>query len=233
TAQKTGDPVGVLDQVPGFVGEIHLDQHVTRENTTLGNGFLAALDFHNLFRWNQDLPKGRFQPCAFNPLDERFVHAFFHSGINVYHVPTLAHVCPLFPAQEQAIDDPLKTFIDNPQQEPHDRHEYKDDTCHLQGLFTRRPDNTLYFVIGVAPETQGATSRLAEPGNDARNDQAADEYAGPGKRGFAFEHRVAHNAGHNNKHRQTQLEAICITGNGFYVALRHMPACGATCAAAM
>jgi hypothetical protein len=36
-ADETGDLAGVLHQVPGFVGHFHLDQHVAREETTLGD----------------------------------------------------------------------------------------------------------------------------------------------------------------------------------------------------
>src|SRR5690606_28151829 len=156
----TGDPVCILDQVPGVVCEVHFNQHITWENTAFGNGFLTALYFNDLFRGNQNPPEGCFQPCTLYTLDERFVHAFFHTGINVDDIPTLAHVCPLFPAQQQAIDDPLKTFIDNPQQESHHDHEDKDDTRHLYGLFARRPNNTLHFVIGITPKTQSAASGL-------------------------------------------------------------------------
>src|SRR5690606_2198925 len=223
----------ILYQVPGFVGEIHLDQYVTRANASFSNGLFAALYFDDLFRRNQDTPKRGFQPFTLDALYERLMHAFFHSGINVDNIPTLAHVCPLFPAQQQAIDDPLQTFVDDPQQESHCRDEHENDARHLRGFFTRRPDHTLDFVIGVAAEAQGAAAGLAEPCDDGGKHQAAQEHADANDGGLGFEHRVADDAGHDNKHRQTQLDAICATANGFYVAIRHIPACDATCAAAM
>src|SRR5690606_17215960 len=154
-------------------------------------------------------------------------------GINVDNIPTLAHVCPLFPAKQQAIDDPLKTFVEDPQQESHCRGEQRNDARHLRRCFTGRPDHTLDFVIRVAAKASWAATGLAEPRNQGSNDQAAQKYAHANDGGLAFEHRVADDAGHDNKHRETQLDAICATANGFYVAIRHIPACDATCAAAM
>src|SRR5690554_6736271 len=232
-AQETGNPVGVLYQVPGLVGKIHLDQDIAREYASLGDGLLATLYLDDFFGRNQNTTKGGFQPCTFNTLDERFVHAFFHSGINVYDIPTLAHVCPLFPAKQQAVNGPREPFVDNPQQNADDNDEHKDNTRHLGGFFTRRPYHAFGFVVGVAPEAHGAAARFTEPGNDAGDHQPGQEHAHPGDGRLTLQHRVTHNTGDDNEHGQTHFDAVGGTGNGFYVAIRHIPACGAAIVAAM
>src|SRR5690606_16074087 len=110
-AQKARDPVGIFHQVPGFVGKVHFDQHVTGKDTAFGDGFFTAFDFHHFFGRNQYAAKGRLQPGTLYAFEERLVHAFFHARIDVDDIPTLAHVCPLSPTQQKAIDDPAQGFV--------------------------------------------------------------------------------------------------------------------------
>src|SRR5690606_38095771 len=101
-AQKTGYPIRVLYQVPGFVREVHFDQHIAWKCASLGDRLFTALDFDDFFGGNENAPEGGLESRALDTLEKSLVHAFFHSGINVYDIPTLAHVCPLFPAEQQA-----------------------------------------------------------------------------------------------------------------------------------
>src|SRR5690606_11695935 len=198
----------------GFVREVHFDQHVAWKYASLGDRLFTALDFDDFFGGNENAPEGGLESRALDTLEKSLVHAFFHSGINVYDIPTLAHVCPLFPAEQQAINDPFKSFINDPKQDAHHDDERKDDDRHLLGFLARRPPGTLDFVVGVATEAQGPPAGFAEPGDNGGNNQAAHESAYPHNCRLAFKHGIGHNAGHNNKHRQTQLDAICATGNG-------------------
>src|SRR5690606_37048616 len=93
--EEAGDAGGVLDQVPGFVGQLHLDQDVTRENAALADGLLAALDLDDLFGRHQDAAEGSLQAGTLDALDQGLVDAFFHAGIDMDHVPSLAHAAIL------------------------------------------------------------------------------------------------------------------------------------------
>src|SRR5690606_23664326 len=67
---KAGDLGGVLDQVPAVVAHDHLDQHIAREETALGDGLLAVLDFHDLFGRHQDAAELGLHAGTVNALAE-------------------------------------------------------------------------------------------------------------------------------------------------------------------
>src|SRR5690606_17705377 len=92
TTEEAGDAGRALHQVPGFVGEIHLDQYVTGVDAAFRDGLLATLHFDDFFRRNQNLTEAVFKAGPGNAVDQRTLHAFLHSGINVNDIPTLAHV---------------------------------------------------------------------------------------------------------------------------------------------
>src|SRR5216683_673798 len=54
SAEEAGDLRRVLDEVPSLVGEIHLDQHVTREELAFGIDLGATLDLDDFLGGNQD-----------------------------------------------------------------------------------------------------------------------------------------------------------------------------------
>src|SRR3546814_9784558 len=93
--------------------------------------------------------------------------------------------------------------------EPHCGDEHKNNARHLRGFFTRRPDNTLDFVVRVATKAQGATTRLAEPCNDSRNHQAAHEYANAHNRGLVIKHRIADDA--RSEEHTSELQSLMRT----------------------
>src|SRR3546814_19681115 len=82
TAQKTGDTVGVFHQVPGFVGQIHLDEHVAGENPALGNGLFTALDLDDFLRGHENAAEGSLQPGTIDTLGKRLWDTLFHSRVN-------------------------------------------------------------------------------------------------------------------------------------------------------
>src|SRR5690606_8484830 len=81
-----------LDQVPGFVGQIHFHQHVAGVDAPFSDGLFATLYFDDFFGRDQNLTEAIFEAGAGNAVDQRTLHAFLHSGINVNDIPTLAHV---------------------------------------------------------------------------------------------------------------------------------------------
>src|SRR3546814_5456588 len=73
--------------MPRFVGKIHLDQHVPRKDAAFADGLLAAFYFHDFFRRHQNAAERCLQPGPLNSFNQRLVHAFFHSGINMDDIP--------------------------------------------------------------------------------------------------------------------------------------------------
>src|SRR5690606_20711294 len=157
TAQEARYAVGILHQVPSVVGEFHLDQHIARENTALRNGLFAALDLDDFFRRNKDTAEFVLQACTLDAFQQRLVHTFFHARIHMDDVPAFAHACPLVPAQEQTIDDPFQRFVEDPENDGHDRDEHEHDASHLGGFLAGGPHDALDLMIGIAHVADGAT----------------------------------------------------------------------------
>src|SRR5262249_34979359 len=93
-ADETGDLGGALDQVPGVVGHLHLDQHVAREEFALGNVFLAALHLDDFFDRHQNLAELGLHAGARNAVDQSPLPAFLKAGVGVDYIPFLAHESP-------------------------------------------------------------------------------------------------------------------------------------------
>src|SRR5690606_22994982 len=90
-AEETRDAIGALDQVPGFVGEIHLDQDIARENATLGNRLATVLDFDDFLGGHENAAERILQPGTLDAFDQGLMDAFFHARIDMDDVPALAH----------------------------------------------------------------------------------------------------------------------------------------------
>src|SRR5690606_40428378 len=90
--QEARDTRCTFHQVPGFIGQVHLNQHIAGKYPPFRDGFLAALNLYDFFRRNEYLAETVFKTGAGDAVDQRALHAFLHAGINVNDVPTLAHV---------------------------------------------------------------------------------------------------------------------------------------------
>src|SRR5262245_43670878 len=88
-ADEPGDLVGVLDQVPGVVVHLHLDQHVAREELALGHVLLSALHLDHFLDGDQDLAEHVLHARAVDAVLERALHRLLEAGISVHHVPAL------------------------------------------------------------------------------------------------------------------------------------------------
>jgi hypothetical protein len=84
---EAGDLAGVLDQVPGVVGHLHLDQHVAREDAALGDGLLAVLEFDHLFGGHQDAAELVLHAGAVDALAQVAFDGLLHAGVGVHDVP--------------------------------------------------------------------------------------------------------------------------------------------------
>ena len=60
-AEKAGDLRRVLDQMPAFVGQIHLDKDIAGEEFAFGIDLGAAADFDHFLGRHQNFRKGFFQ----------------------------------------------------------------------------------------------------------------------------------------------------------------------------
>src|SRR5579872_7257920 len=90
-AEKAGDLGGVLDQMPGLVVEIHLDQHVAGKELALGADLRAALDLDDLLGRHQDLVEAVGEALLLGLLADRGRDLFLEPGIDVDHVPAGGH----------------------------------------------------------------------------------------------------------------------------------------------
>jgi len=90
-AEKAGDLGGVLDEMPGLIVKVHLDQHISGEEFALRADFGAALDFDDLFGRHQDLVEALAEPLLLGLLADRRRDLLLEAGINVDHVPVARH----------------------------------------------------------------------------------------------------------------------------------------------
>src|SRR5689334_3506051 len=91
-AEKTGDLCGVLDEVPGVVAEIHLDQHIAGKELALRADLGAALDLDDLLGRHENLLELLRQPLLLGLLADRRGDFFLKARIDVYHIPAARHL---------------------------------------------------------------------------------------------------------------------------------------------
>src|SRR6266478_8679057 len=77
--------------MPGLVVEVHLDQHVAREELPLRADLGAALDLDDLLGGNQDLLEPVGQALLLGLLADRAGDLFLEAGIDVDHIPAACH----------------------------------------------------------------------------------------------------------------------------------------------
>src|SRR5438552_9061464 len=90
-ADKAGDLRGVLDQVVGLVGEVHLHQHVAGKEFPLGIDLAAAADFHDLLLRHHDLFEERVEMALLGLFADRIGNLLLEIRIGLDYVPALGH----------------------------------------------------------------------------------------------------------------------------------------------
>src|SRR5688572_30016323 len=85
---------GVLDEVPSFVGHLHLDQHIAGEELPFADVLLSAAHFHDLLDRHENLAELILHAGAPDAVLQRTLHALLETGISVHHKPFFAHASP-------------------------------------------------------------------------------------------------------------------------------------------
>ncbi len=95
-SDKSSDVWGVAHDVPGVVGDDHLDQHVAWEDFFFDRFALAVFDFDLLFFWNKDIEDLFFHVHGLDALVKVIRHVLLVTGVGVDCVPAAAVFCYLF-----------------------------------------------------------------------------------------------------------------------------------------
>src|SRR5947209_19857224 len=90
-AEKAGDLGGILDEMPGLVVEIHLDQHVAGEELAFRIDLGAALDLDDLLGRHEDFLEALAEALLLGLFADRGRHLLLEAGINVDHIPAARH----------------------------------------------------------------------------------------------------------------------------------------------
>src|SRR5712671_1823385 len=156
-AEKAGDLGGVLDEMPGLVAEVHLDQHVAREELALRTDLGAALHLDDLLGRHQDLLEALAQALLHGLLVDRRRHLLLEAGIDVNHVPVARHasMLQLLAQPEQHAHAIGQHLIDHKEEnrgyEYHHEHHRRRDG----GLLAGRPGNPGQLLANLLNEFGG------------------------------------------------------------------------------
>src|SRR6476620_5317759 len=82
---------GVLDQMEGLVGQLHLDQDIAREKLAFGVDLAAAAHLGDLFGRHQHLLEQFVEPALLRLLADRVRDLLFEIRIGVDDIPALVH----------------------------------------------------------------------------------------------------------------------------------------------
>src|SRR6185312_14142132 len=87
----------VFDQVPCFVGHLHLDQYIAREKFPFAEIFLSCFHLDDFFHRNEYLPELVQHSSAADSLLQRTLHTLLETGVGMNHIPLLIHhpSCPM------------------------------------------------------------------------------------------------------------------------------------------
>ena len=100
-----------LDEVPGVVGHLHLDEHVAREELLRRDPLLPLANLDDLLGRNHDLADRLFLAEDLGPLADRLRHLVLEPRVRVHDVPVSghAHLTP-----EDQSDDPRQGVVHAP-----------------------------------------------------------------------------------------------------------------------
>src|SRR4030095_3599786 len=80
-----------LDQVPGVVRHVHLDQHVAGEDFALGDRLRAILHFDHFLHRHEDLAEQVLHFRSLDALDQCTLDALLETRVGVNDEPLFAH----------------------------------------------------------------------------------------------------------------------------------------------
>src|SRR4051794_9998946 len=120
TAEKPGHLRGVLDEMPGLVVEIHLDQHIARKDLAFRADLGAALDLDDLLGRHEDFLEALRKALLLGLLADRRGNLLLETGIDVNDVPAAGHASML------RIDVP--GLLTEPVNQPHAKGEHLIDS---------------------------------------------------------------------------------------------------------
>src|SRR5690606_19435692 len=138
TTNESHNPRGILDQVPGTLGHIHLDQNVAREELALTLALLPVTHLHDFFRGDQDFAEMIFHTGKLDALDQGAHDMLLVTRVSMNHIPTLSHGTPL---TYNHGNQPTEQGIQPPQQQRHHQHDRQHNQRSLRGLLTGRPND--------------------------------------------------------------------------------------------
>ena len=166
-------------------------------------------------------PKTSAAPRARCARSEPFVRFFSMPEYTLDDIPTFTHAPSLFPAQQQAVENPLDAFIEHPHQKTHHRDEGEDDTGHLDRLFARGPRTRLTSLYDSP-----AKLRVRRPGslNHASNAATTRPPTNTPIRatmGCASSMENPTMPAITTRTANPELDPVSGTGNGFYAGIRH------------
>ena len=230
--------------MPGLVGHFHLDQHITREEATLGHRFSAILDLDHFFGRDQDLAELLLHAAALDAFGQAALHALFHARIGMNHVPALVRFAAgyppehpagtspaycqrfrssLFPSQDHIVHQEFKNLIRAPQENRHHQHEAEDHHRDLGSFLARGPDDLFSFADCLLGKAQEVATGSGSPQQPDRNDPKPAKSAPRTSDWFvlALQDEEANHACNRNNHCQHNLELVVRGADGLHGLIRH------------
>src|SRR3546814_15995047 len=99
TADEAHDLGRRLDEMPGVLVHVHLDQNVAREELALGGALDAFLDLDHFLGRHQDVAKLLLQSGAIDALLERLHHRILILRVSGHDLPAHRHLYPPRPVR--------------------------------------------------------------------------------------------------------------------------------------
>src|SRR5699024_6696423 len=66
-SQEARYPIGIFNQMPGFIGKFHFHQHITWKNPSFRNGFFTVLNLDNFLGRYKNFTERMLKLCALYP----------------------------------------------------------------------------------------------------------------------------------------------------------------------
>src|SRR5690606_11033861 len=177
----------ILDQVPGRLVHLHLDQHVARKELALALALLAIAHFHHFFGGHEDLAEQVFHAGQLDALDQRAHDMLFVTRISMHNIPTLSHVAPLTDDQR---NKPAEQGVETPQQERHDKNDRNHDEGGLGGLLPSRPDHLADFRTGFLGQNEECTTLGRARRDKASHARQHQQYQDPVQQRLGSKHLI-------------------------------------------
>ena len=96
-AKEAGDAWLAGNQLPGLVGQLHLDQNISGEKLLLALHADTAAHLDHILDRYHDLFDLMVEAVAFSLFSDQLCNLLLRTGENMQHIPTLCH-CQNFPS---------------------------------------------------------------------------------------------------------------------------------------